>query len=47
VFETLQKVNFRGWAIVELDDVPDNARSPKEAAAANKEYLQEKMRLTV
>ena len=47
VFEALQKVNFRGWAIVELDDVPDNARSPKEAAAANKEYLQEKMRLTV
>jgi len=47
VFEALQKVNFRGWAIVELDDVPDNARSPKEAAAANKEYLQEKLRLTV
>src|SRR5579859_2897824 len=47
VFEALQKVNFRGGAIVELDDVPDNARNPKEAAAANKEYLQEKLRLTV
>jgi inosose dehydratase len=47
VFEALHKINFRGWAIVELDAVPDNARSPKEAAAANKEYLQEKLRLTV
>lgn len=47
VFEALRKINFRGWAIVELDEVPDNAHSPKEAAAANKEYLQEKLRLTV
>jgi inosose dehydratase len=47
VFEALRKVNFRGWAVVELDDVPNNAHSPKEAAAANKEYLQEKLGLTV
>jgi inosose dehydratase len=43
VFEALQKTNFRGWAIVELDEVPNNAHSPKEAAAANKQYLQEKL----
>jgi len=47
VFEALRKVNFRGWAVVELDEVPDNAHSPKEAAAANKQYLQEKLGLTV
>jgi len=47
VFEALRKLNFRGWAVVELDGVPDNAHSPKEAAAANKQYLQEKLGLTV
>jgi inosose dehydratase len=47
VFESLTKINFRGWAVVELDEVPENAHSPKEAAAANKEYLHEKLGLTV
>ena len=47
VFEALRKVNFRGWAVVELDGVPDTAHSPKEAAAANKQYLQEKLGLIV
>ena len=47
VFESLQKVNFRGWAIIELDEVPPNAYSPKEAAAANKEYLHEKLGLAI
>jgi inosose dehydratase len=47
VFESLQKINFRGWAIVELDEVPPNAHSPKEAAAANKEYLHEKLGLAI
>jgi len=47
VFDALRKVNFRGWAVIELDDVPENAHSPKEAAASNKEYLQEKLGLTV
>jgi inosose dehydratase len=47
VFDSLNKVGFRGWAVVELDEVPENAHSPKEAAAANKEYLQEKMGFTI
>jgi inosose dehydratase len=47
VFEALRSVNFRGWAVVELDGVPDTAHSPKEAAAANKQYLQEKLGFTV
>jgi inosose dehydratase len=47
VFNALHKVNFRGWAIVELDTVPDPARTPKESAAISKKYLEEKLRLTV
>jgi inosose dehydratase len=47
VFEALSKASFRGWAVVELDAVPNNAHSPKEAAAANKQYLQEKLGFTV
>jgi inosose dehydratase len=47
VFESLTQIGFRGWAIVELDEVPPGAHSAKEAAAANKEYLQEKLGLTV
>ena len=47
VFDSLNKVGYRGWAIVELDEVPENAHSPKEAAAANKEYLHEKLGFTI
>jgi inosose dehydratase len=47
VFGSLGKTGFRGWAVIELDEVPENAHSPKEAAAANKEYLQEKLGLKV
>jgi inosose dehydratase len=47
VFESLNKINFRGWAVVELDEIPPNVHSAKEAAAANKEYLHEKLGLTI
>ena len=47
VFDALHKVNFRGWAIVELDAVPDKARTPKESAAINKKYLEEKLGVKV
>ncbi len=47
VFEALRKVNFRGWAIVELDTVPDKARTPKESAIISKKYLEEKLGVTV
>ena len=46
-FEALRKVNFRGWAIVELDSVPDKARTPKESAIISKKYLEEKLGATV
>jgi inosose dehydratase len=47
VFNALHKVNFRGWAIVELDAVPDKTRTPKESGAISKKYLEEKLGLTV
>ena len=46
-FAALHKVNFRGWAIVELDVVPDKARTPKESGAISKKYLEEKLGVTV
>jgi inosose dehydratase len=47
VFGAIHKVNFRGWAIVELDDVPDKSRTPKECAAISKKYLEEKLGITI
>src|SRR5689334_11685242 len=46
-FEALHKINFRGWAIVELDAVPDKSRTPKESAEISKKYLEEKLKVTV
>jgi inosose dehydratase len=40
VFDALNAVGFRGWAVVELDRVPDPARTPKESAVIAKEYLE-------
>ena len=47
VFTALADVNFGGWAIVELDKVPDPGRTPKEAAEVNKRYLVEVMHRTI
>jgi inosose dehydratase len=47
VFAALKKTKFRGWAVVELDSVPDKARTPKESAQISKQYLQEKLGLNV
>src|SRR5207302_1046893 len=47
VFEGLHKINFRGWAIVELDAVPDKNRTPKESGEISKKYLEEKLKVTV
>ena len=38
-FKALHDVKFRGWAVVELDGVPDPKRSPKESAEISKSYL--------
>jgi len=42
-FKALHDVGFRGWAIVELDAVPDPARSPKDAALISKNYLHDRL----
>jgi inosose dehydratase len=47
VVAALAQVNFRGWAVVELDAVPDQARTPKESAAINLRYLEEQCGLKV
>jgi inosose dehydratase len=47
VFKALEDVNFRGWAIVELDSVPDKARTPKEAAMISKRYLEEELGMRI
>ncbi len=43
VFAALSQVRFRGWAVVELDRVPDKSTTPKEAALISRTYLEEKM----
>jgi len=41
--KALEDINFRGWAVVELDEVPDKSRSPKEAALISKNYLHDRL----
>jgi inosose dehydratase len=40
VFAALKSVGFKGWAVVELDAVPDKARTPKESGQISKSYLE-------
>jgi inosose dehydratase len=47
VFTALDKVKFRGWAVVELDRVPDKSRTPKESAMISKTYLEQKIGVRV
>jgi inosose dehydratase len=39
VFSALQRVRYSGWAIVELDRVPDRSHSAKECAITSRDYL--------
>jgi inosose dehydratase len=45
VFNALKEVKFRGWAIIELDSVPDKSRTPKESAQISINYLVDKLGL--
>jgi inosose dehydratase len=40
VFAALDAIGFDGWAVVELDRVPDAARTPKESGAIARRYLE-------
>jgi inosose dehydratase len=39
VFAALDRVHFKGWAIIELDRVTVPGRTPKEAAAISKQFV--------
>ena len=43
VFSALEEIKFQGWAIVELDSVPDKTGTPKDSAVISKKYLVEKL----
>jgi inosose dehydratase len=43
VFDNLQKINFKKWAIVELDGVPVKTRTPKESGEISKSFLKDKV----
>jgi inosose dehydratase len=43
VFAALEKVKYRGWAVVELDRVPDKSTTPKQSAMISRKYLEEKI----
>jgi inosose dehydratase len=47
IFAALKEINFRGWAIVELDRVPDPSRTPKESALISKKYIEEKLGMKI
>jgi inosose dehydratase len=47
VLKALHEVKFSGWAIVELDDVPEKSRTPKECAEISKKYLHDKLGITI
>ncbi len=47
VFKALEDVNFRGWAIVELDEVPDRSRTPKDSALISKTYLHDRLGISL
>ena len=44
VFAALNKVKFIGWAVVELDGVPDPEKSPLICAEINKKYITETLK---
>ena len=47
VFGALTDVRFRGWAVIELDSVPDKSRTPKECAEISKKYVEEKLKMKI
>jgi inosose dehydratase len=47
VFAAIKEIKFSGWAVVELDDVTDPARTAKESAIISKRYIEEKLKLKV
>ena len=47
VFKALKQTKFSGWAVVELDRVPDAAKTPKSSAITSKNFLEGKIGVKV
>ena len=47
VFAALNQIGFHGWAVVELDRVPDKTKTPMQCAEISKTYLEQKIGLHV
>jgi inosose dehydratase len=47
VVHALRSVGFKGWIVIELDAVPDRARTPKESAEINRRYVTDTLGLIV
>ncbi len=47
VFAALDKIEFKGWAVVELDRVPGKSTTPKESAEISKTYLENTLRISI
>jgi inosose dehydratase len=47
VFAALQEIEFRGWAVIELDGPTDPSRTPKQSAAISKAYVEQKLGYTI
>jgi inosose dehydratase len=47
VFAALEKVQFHGWAVVELDRVPDPPLTPKQCAVISRDYLAQRIGVTI
>ena len=45
VVAALDQINYQGWAIIELDAVPDPSRTPKDCAMISREYAQRELHL--
>jgi inosose dehydratase len=43
VFAALKQIKYKSWVMVELDAVPDPARTPLESAKISKAYLEDKL----
>ncbi len=47
VFAALDQVQYKGWAVVELDKVPDPPLTPKQCAIISRDYLKQKIGVNV
>jgi inosose dehydratase len=47
VFSALTEVSFAGWIVVELDAVPADSLTPRECAETNRDFITERLGLTL